>query len=87
MLNCTRTPLKTGISISCYYSDVCDISSFLKNITRKGILKYMGYKPRFYALLFRFRPTGIPENCTIAGDDTKLRFKEDVNLPNDDLSM
>ncbi len=54
------------MSISCYYSDVCDISSFLKNITRKGILKYIGYKTRFYALLFRFRPTGIPENCTLS---------------------
>lgn len=37
----------------------------LKNITPAANLKYMGYKIKFYALLFRFGPMGILENNTI----------------------
>ena len=41
----------------------------LKNITPAANLKYMGYKIKFYVLLFRFGPTGIWENDTIRGGD------------------
>ena len=38
----------------------------LKNIILADNLKYMGYKIKFHALLFRFGPTGILENRTIS---------------------
>ena len=50
--------------------DCCSVVSvnvcFLKNIILAGNLKYMGYKIKFHALLFRFGPTGISENNTIS---------------------
>ena len=49
-------------NIQCFYQILC----FLKNITLADNLKNMGYKIKFHALLFRFRPTGILGNDTIS---------------------
>lgn len=40
-------------------------SSHTANVN-KTHLKYMGYKIKFYVLLFRFGPTGIEINMTIS---------------------
>ena len=62
----TITSFKRAIFIFIYHPTFYTIEGFLKNITRKGNLKYMGYKIKFYVLLFRFGPTDISENYTIS---------------------